>query len=161
MFIGDVLTEHGVQPDERKISAIVNMPRPDRKVDVQRFLGIVNYLGKFVYNLSTKTEKLRILLDKTVEWQWGPEQEQEWQDFKTLLSTQPLLKFYDQSKNVKISSDASKCGLGAVILQHDGEWQPVAYASRAMTSAETRYAQIENELFSIMFACQRFHQFVY
>ena len=82
-------------------------------------------------------------------------------DFKTLLSTQPLLKFYDQSENVKISSDASKCDLGAVILQHDGEWQPVAYASRAMTSAETRYAQIEKELFSIMFACERFHQFIY
>ena len=121
-----------------------------------------NYLGKFVYNLSTKTENLWILLDQTVEWQWGPEQEQEWQDLKTLLSTQPLLKFYDQSKNVKISSDASKCGLGAVILQqHDGEWQPVAYASRAMTSAETRYAQIEKELLSIMFACERFHQFIY
>ena len=42
VFIGDVLTEHGVQPDERMISAIVNMPRPDSKVDVQRFLGIVN-----------------------------------------------------------------------------------------------------------------------
>ena len=77
MFVGDVLTEHGVQPDERKISAIVNMPRPDSKVDVWRLLGMVNYLGKCIYNLSTKTEKLQILLDKTVKWQWGPEQEQE------------------------------------------------------------------------------------
>ena len=62
---------------------------------------------------------------------------------------------------MKISSDDSKCGLDAVILQqHDGEWQPVAYASSAMTSAETRYAQIEKELFSVMFACERFHQFI-
>ena len=81
---------------------------------------MVNYLGKCIYNLSTKTEKLRILLDKTVKWQWGPQQEQERQDLKTLLSTKPLLKFYDQSKNVKISSDASKCGIGAVILQQHG-----------------------------------------
>ena len=42
VFIGDVLTEHGVQPSELKISAIVNMPRPGSKVDVQRFLGMVN-----------------------------------------------------------------------------------------------------------------------
>ena len=63
---------------------------------------------------------------------------------------------------MKISSDAAKCGLGAVILQqHDGEWHPVAYASRAMASAETRYAQIEKELLSIMFACELFHQFIY
>ncbi len=74
MFIGDVLTGHGVQPHERNISSIVNMPRPGSKVDVQRFLGMVKYLGKFVYNLSTMTDKLRILFDKTVEWQWGPEQ---------------------------------------------------------------------------------------
>ena len=123
---------------------------------------MVNYLGKFVYNLSKKTEKLRILLDKTVQWQWGPEQEQEWQYLKTLSSTQPLLKFYNQSNNVKTSSDASNYGIDAVILQqHDGEWQPVAYVPRAMTSAETRYAQIEKELLSIMFACERFHQFIY
>ena len=158
VFIGDVLTERGVQPDKRTVSAIVNMPRASSKVELQRFLGMVNYLGKFVYNLSTKTEKLRILLDKTVEWQWGPEQEWAWQDLKTLLSTQPLQTFYDPLKTVKISPDASQCGLGAVILQqHDGEWQPVAYASIAMTSAETRHAQIEKELLSIMFACERFH----
>ena len=55
---------------------------------------------------------------------------------------------------MKISSDASQCGLGAVILQqHDGEWKPVAYASRAMTRAETRLRRnIEKELLSIMFA---------
>ena len=106
VFVGDVLTERVVQPDERKVSAIVNMPRPCSNVEVQRFLGMVNYLGKFVYNLSTKIGKLRIQLDKTVELQWGPEQERAWQDLKTLLSTQPLLKFYDPLKTVKISSQS-------------------------------------------------------
>ena len=78
MFIGDVSTEHGVYPDERKICAIVNVLIHISKVDEPIFRFMVNYLAKFVYNMSTNTEKLRILLDKTVEWQWGPEQEQQW-----------------------------------------------------------------------------------
>ena len=73
-----------------------------------------------------------------------------------------MLQFYDPEKSIKLSSDASKNGLGAVILQlYDGQWKPVAYAARAMLDAETRYAQIEKELLSIVFACERFHQFIY
>ena len=73
-----------------------------------------------------------------------------------------MLQFYDPTKPIKLSSDASKNGLGAVIMQlHDNQWKPVAYAARAMIDAETRYAQIEKELLSIVFACERFHQFIY
>lgn len=80
---------------------------------------------------------------------------------KVILTKEPILKFYDPKRSIKISDDASQTGLGAVLLQdYDGTWQPVAYASRSMTDAECRYAQIEKELLSITFACERFHQFV-
>ena len=76
--------------------------------------------------------------------------------------TEPLLKFYDPARRSKISSDASKDGLGAVLLQeHDGNWLPVAFISRAMTSAEKNYAQIEKELLGLFFACEKFHEYVY
>lgn len=73
-----------------------------------------------------------------------------------------MLKFYDPEKSTRISADASQYGLGAVLLQqHDEQWLPVAYASRALTSAESRYAQIEKELLASTYACERFHQYVY
>ena len=72
-----------------------------------------------------------------------------------------MLKFYDPDREIKISSDASKSGLGAVLLQKHEGWMPVAYASRVMTTAETRYAQIEKEMLAITFACERFHQYIY
>lgn len=159
-FVGDILSSEGIRPDPRKISAIENMPRPQCKKDVQRFNGMINYMGKFIPNLSERMAPLRQLTEKKTEWEWGHEHEKAWKDLKTQLTFEPVLRFYDPAKPIKISSDASQSGLGAVLLQRYEEWQPIAYASRSMTDAETRYAQIEKELLSITYACERFHQFV-
>ena len=161
-FIGDVLCEDGIQPDPAKIAAIMNMKRPENKTEVQRFLGMVNYLGKFLPHLSTKTAPLRNLLDERNEWSWQESQENAWIELKEILTSEPLLQFYDPEKPIRISADASKDGLGAVLLQQkDDRWLPVVYASRAMSEAEQRYAQIEKELLAITFACERFHQHIY
>ena len=162
IFLGDKLTTQGIKPDERKISAIMNMERSKSKKDIQRFFGMVTYNAKWIPDLSKKTEPLRQLLDKNVEWQWNHEQEKSWQLLRAILTTEPVLQYFDPERPIKISSDASKDGLGAVILQlHGNEWKPVAYASRSMTDAEKRYAQIEKELLGIAYGCCRFHQFIY
>ena len=161
-FLGDILSSDGIKPDPIKVAAINNMEKPSDKQGVQRFLGMVTYLAKWIPDLSTVTNPLRQLLIEKNEWQWGPEQDKAWESLKNLISSPPVLQFYDPQKPIKLSSDASKNGLGAVIMQlHDDEWKPVAYAARAMLDAETRYAQIEKELLSIVFACERFHQFIY
>lgn len=65
-----------------------------------------------------------------------------WTDLKAILTTEPVLAFFDSAKPLKISTDATKDGLGAVLLQSDGdEWKPVAYASRTKTDTERRYVQ--------------------
>ena len=139
------------------------MPVPTTKEEVQRALGMVNYMAKFVPNLTVKTTALRQLLLEKNDWQWEAEQAKEWQDIKDFFTTEPLLKFYDPARRSKISSDASKDGLGGAVLlqEHDGNWLPVAFISRAMTSAEKNYAQIEKELLGLVFACEKFHEYVY
>ncbi len=74
---------------------------------------------------------------------------------KQIVTQAPVLTYYDPQKPLLIQSDASKSGLGAVLLQ---EGHPIAYASRAMTPTEQRYAQIEKEALFIAFALERFHQ---
>lgn len=161
-YLGEKLSEAGVQPDPEKVKAIAEMPVPQDKNDLQRALGLVNYLGKFVPNLSANTKALRSLLENKTMWQWMPEHAKEWEWLKNSLIREPVLTFYDQDKPLKVSTDASKAGLGAVLLQkNDTEWYPVAYASRTMTSAERNYAQIEKETLGAVYGCEKFHEYVY
>ena len=155
-----MLTENGVEPDEAKVKAINKMEAQTDKNSVERLLGTVNYLGKFIPNLATLTKPIRELLKKEVEFQWSFEQQKAFQNIKDTLAMDegPVLKFFDVSKPVTISCDASPTGLGAVLLQHG---YPVAYASRSLTETESRYAQIQKELLAVQFSLDRFHQYVY
>ena len=162
LYLGEVVTAQGVKPDPAKVQAIEDMPTPKDQSDLQRILGLVTYMSRFIPNMSNRTSVLRSLLEKDADWQWLPEHEKAWQGIKHILSSHPVLQYYDERKHVKLSSDASKDGIGAALLQeNDGQWMPVAYASRAMTSAERNYAQIEKEQLGVVFACERFHSYIY
>ena len=134
------------------------MPAPKDAKAVQRLLVSVNYLVKFVPHLSNIMQPLRRLLDKDTEWCWLHTHQQAFDEMKKALTTTPALSYYDVMKPVVIQCDASDSGLGAALLQNG---LPVAYSSRALTSAETNYAQIEKELLAIVFACEKSDQYVY
>ena len=157
-YIGHLLTADGLKPDPKKIEAIMMMPKPTDVQSVKRFLGMANYLSKFLPHLSTVTEPLRRLEDKLVEWHWNEVHERAFTDVKQLITNHPVLRFYDVSKEVTLQCDASQSGLGAALLQ---EGQPVAFASRALTATEKNYAQIEKELLAIVHACERFDQYLF
>ena len=74
-FVGDILSSEGIRPDPRKVSAIENMPQPQCKKDIQRFNGMINYMGKFIPNLSERMAPLRQLTEKKTEWEWSHEHE--------------------------------------------------------------------------------------
>lgn len=74
-----------------------------------------------------------------------------------MAAAAPILKYYNVNEPVTIQCDASEYGLGAALLQCG---KPVAYASKALTSTERKYAQIEKETLAIVFACERFEQYL-
>ena len=91
-------------------------------------------------------------------WDWTESHQQALDSLKEELANPPVLKFFDAAKSVILLVDASKGGLGAACLQEEA---PVVFASRALSDAEKRYAQIEKELLAAVFACRKFHGFVY
>ena len=165
-FLGHTLSADGVKPDFLKVEAIVNMPLPESKGDLQRFLGMVNYLAKFVPNLSQITIPLRDLLKKDVHFDLQQPQLDAIEELKRLITSPPCLRFFDPNLPSRLKPGASSDGLGALLEQNHGSedsprWSPIAYASRALLPYEKNYAQIEKETLSIVFGTERFHEYLY
>lgn len=118
---------------------------------------MITYVGKFEPNFSQRAQSLRELLKKDIAWHWSEKQESCIADLKQALSTAPVLVYFDLSKPITVSVDASSAGLEACLLQNK---QPVAYASRSLNSAEKNYAQIEKEMLAIAWGCIKFHDYI-
>ena len=119
------------------------MDPPQNVANLQSFNGMVNYLKKFIPVLSELLEPLRKLCKSGVKWAWESEQQNAFEVIKQVITTLPVLTYFDKTKEHTIQCDASKKGLGAVLLQ---ESKPVMYVSRALTEMEQRYSNIEVEL---------------
>ena len=160
-FLGYVIDREGIRADPEKTTAILQMKAPTNVTELRRFLGMANQLGKFTPRLSELSQPLRELLSAKCSWTWGCSQRQAFAQIKSELTQPTVLALYDPRVPTKISADASSYGLGAVILQEiSGSWKPVAYASRSMSETEKRYAQIEKEALAVVWACDRFSDYI-
>ena len=157
-YVGHLLTADGLKIDPQKVKAIDEMPEPKTKEDVKRFLGFVQFLSRYLPGLSKVDAPLRELEKSDVLFHWDHPQMESFKKIKQLVSQAPVLQYYDVNKPVTIQCDASGKGLGAVLLQDN---KPVCYDSRALTDIETRYAPIETEMLAVVFACRKFHQYIY
>ena len=157
-FMGHVFMSDGLKIDSEKLKAVIDMPKPEDVQGVQRLNGFVNYLAKFLPKLSDVMLPLCELTRKEVEWEWEDRQEKAFKEVRKLVTEAPVLSYYDPRKDLEIQCDASQSGLGATLMQ-DG--RPIAYASRALSDTETRYAQIEKEMLAIVFSLEKFHQYTF
>ena len=145
-FMGHVISEKGLHADPAKVKAILEIPTPTDVASVRRFIGFTNYLSKFLPRLSDALEPLRKLSSPDVEWFWTDIHDSAFRQHKLLVTKAPVLKFFDSTESLTLQCDASDKELDAILLQ---KGQPIAYASRALTDAESRYAQIEKELLAV------------
>ena len=162
-FFGAEYSAQGMHPDPKKVQGITEMTAPTDKQQLQSFLGMVNYMGTFIPNLSHHTELLWVMLKKDNVFHWEEQQTRSFQQVKTLIAkaNTTLLRYYDRNLPVTVQADASLRGLGVCLIQkHKKKDQPIAFASKSLTDMETRYANIERELLAIVFACQRFSTYL-
>ena len=157
-YVGHVLSDTGVQPDPDKIQAINGMPEPQDIKSLQRFLGMVNYLSRFIQNQSELTAPLRQLLHKDIDFKWEPSHATSFKKLKQAIANIATLQYFNVRKSVKITCDSPQSGIGAALLQDD---KPIHFASRALSPTEIRYAQIQKELLAVVFAVTKFRQYIF
>ena len=135
-FLGHVVSAKGITVDPTKVEAVTNWLRPTTVNEVRRFLGLAGYYRRFVEGFSSIALPLTRLLRKRVKFQWNDEQEKSFEELKNWLVSAPVLTLPSGTVGYQIYSDASKNGLGCVLMQH-GNF--VAYASRQLKPYEVNY----------------------
>ena len=161
-FLGHFIDDTGVKVDPSKTRAIGDFPAPRNVKELQRFMGMVNQVGKFLPGLADINEPLRQLLKKDNLWSWGEAQQRSFKQIKEMMVSTAVLAHYDPELPTVIAADASGTGIGAILyqVQTDGKRRPVCYASRSLTETEQRYAVIEKEALAVTWACERFSEYV-
>ena len=119
-FLGDIISSEGVKVDPAKIEAITKMPLPNSVNELQRFLGMITYLGKYILNLAEVTSPLRTQLKKEVEFKLEKPQLDAIGKPKILVTITPCLKIFNHNLQTCLKIDASSEGLGALLEQNHG-----------------------------------------
>ena len=130
-WLGHEIDETGNKPNKEKVKAILDLKHPENQKQLKSFLGAIQYLTKFLPRLSEQTEKLRRLLKKDSVWNWGKEQDEDFNKIKETLTEEPCLAHYAKDRENIVTTDASKTGLGITLWQKqsDGEIKPIAFGS--------------------------------
>lgn len=161
-YLGYMISKDGIETDPKKVQCIVGAQAPANKKELKSWMGLIQYYGRFCSRLSETTSPLRDLLGEKVPFNWSAECEEAFQKVKQLITSAPILAFYDDRNPLLLHCDASAHGLGVVLSTVvGGVERPIAFAHRALSTAEKNYAQIDRESLSIVFGVTYFHKFVY
>ncbi|XP_033114342.1 uncharacterized mitochondrial protein AtMg00860-like, partial [Anneissia japonica] len=133
-----VFSEAGIELDPKKVEAIVSMKAPCNVSEVRSLLGMTNYCARFIPNYSTITAPIRQLTHKDKVFTWHKKQQSAFDEIKKILSSSPVVSYFDVTKVTELIVDASPVGLAGILVQYEtkeGSKKPqvVAYGSRALT----------------------------
>jgi hypothetical protein len=126
-FLGHVISRGGIAVDPGKVKDVLDWVVPQTVKEVCPFLGLAGYYRRFIENFSKIAKPLTSLLEKGVDFSWTDERQKAFEELKKRLTTAPVLTLLDQSKRFTVYCDASRDGLGCVLMQ---EGRVIAYASR-------------------------------
>ena len=157
------VSKDGLRKLQTKVQAIVDAPQPENVSQLCSFLGLLNCYQRFLLDLATTLHPLNELLQKGKKFVWSSDCQAAFQKVKNLIASDQVLTHYDPNLPIRLASDASPYGIGAV-LSHvltTGEERPIAFAPRTLTKAEQGYLQIDKEALAIVWAVKRFNIYLY
>ena len=171
-FLGHILEHNTVSPDPTYIHKVLNVQTPKTFKQLERFLGLVQWLAKFIPNLSTYAQPLHhlkkgISYQKSVntqtgntrkrvntQWVWTQKEQTAFENLKQLVQNTSYLRIPTHDKPFTLYCDASQYAIGAVLLQEDeaGNLQPCEFISRQLTDTQQQWSAVQLELYAIVHA---------
>ncbi len=175
-FLGFIVKQGHVDRDPGKVQAVVDWPAPKSVREVRSFLGLCNFYRKFIEHYATLAKPLTDILKstqfeekfgtkftKTAPVTLGEKELQAFENLKKAMTSAPCLVVFDPTKPTEVWADASggHATIGAVLMQDHGKgWQPVAFTSKVMNSAESHYPTFEQELLALKKALEEWRHYL-
>lgn len=159
-------TYHHTQWIETKLRSFrgsKGFPVPKDVKSLNQFLGLSSFYQQFVCSFAKIAEPLHGLTRRDTPFVWSSDGQQSYERLKSNLIESSVLAYPNFSKDFCLETDASMKGLGAILSQvgEDGKRHPTAYASRALSESERRYAITELETLAVVWAMSHFHHYLY
>ena len=159
--MGHRVTEEGLLPDSSLLAAIWEIPPPTTATEVRSFLGLAGYYRRYVKGFAAIAGPLHALTRKDTVFHWSAECQAAFDQLKHLLTTSPITAFPDFSQALRLYTDASTAGLGAILAQvRDGKECIICCASRALNQAEKAYPTTKLECLAIVWAVAKFRPYL-
>jgi hypothetical protein len=146
-FLGHIVSKKGIVVDPSKITEVTEWKPPKNVREIHSFLGLAGYYRRFIENFSKIAKPMTELLKKEKKFKWTDECENSFQELKKRLVSAPVLCLPDLEKEFQVYCDASRQGLGSVLMQGG---RVATYASRQLKKHETNYPTHDLELASVV-----------
>jgi len=156
-YLGLVISENEVSMDPVKITRIQEWPTLENKIDVQAFLGFVNFYQRFIRDFSTKARPLFDLTRSEQVWTWSGKEQVAFEDLKIVVTTAPVLMSPQNSEPFWIEADSPNFATRAVLSQQsttDKKWHPIVFYSKSLSSVEQNYKIHDKEMLAIIHALE-------
>jgi hypothetical protein len=163
-YLGHEIGNGKMWPEDEKISKVKEATPPSTKKELRAFLGLTGFYRQYIKDYSSIATPLT---DKTKKHEsekvkWDSDCQRSFDGLKESLCKKPVLCMPDHSLDFTLRTDASDRGLGAVLMQDQGRGlQPIAYASKKLNGAESRYATVEKECLATVWGIKKFERFLY
>ncbi|GJW14686.1 hypothetical protein Tco_0018819 [Tanacetum coccineum] len=157
-FLGHVIDSEGIHVDPAKIESIKDWASPKSPTEIRQFLGLAGYYRRFIEGFSKIAKPMTKLTQKKIKFEWGDKQEAAFQLLKQKLCSAPILALPEGSEDFIAYCDASKKGLGAVLMQRE---KVISYASRQLKIHEKNYTTHDLELGAVVFALKIWRHYLY
>lgn len=157
-YLGHEITAGMVRPGQHKINSVIKYRTPSSVHEVRQFMGLASYFRKFIKNFASIARPITELTKKERPWHWGAHQNEAFETLKSLLTDRPVLAIYNRDAKTELHTDASKVGLGGILMQYqaDDTLKPVAYFSRVTSREEQFYHSYELETLAVVESLKRF-----
>ncbi|WVZ97670.1 hypothetical protein U9M48_043184 [Paspalum notatum var. saurae] len=157
-FLGHVISNGGIAVDQSKVSEVQNWKIPEDVKGIRSFLGLAGYYRCFIEGFSKIAKPMTALLEKNIKFKWTPACQEAFEELKKRLTTAPLLTFPDIHKLFSVYCDASRLGLGCVLMQ---KGKVIAYASRQLRDHEKNYPTHDLELAAVVHALKVWRHYLF